>query len=65
MNYFQQHHQDYVEGLKAFLRIPSISTLSENKPDIDQAAEFVREELRKAGLDQAHPALGEALHFFS
>src|ERR1700676_720944 len=59
MNYFQQHHQDYVEGLKAFLRIPSISTLSENKPDIDQAAEFVREELRKAGLGQAQLIEGE------
>src|SRR5580693_3604848 len=53
MNYYQQHHQDYLEGLKAFLRIPSISTLSEHKPDIQKAAEFVRDELKKAGLDQA------------
>ncbi len=53
MNYFEQHHNDYLEGLKAFLRIPSISTLSEHKPDIQRAAEFVRDELEKAGLQQA------------
>ena len=53
MNYYQQHHSDYLEGLKAFLRIPSISTLSEHKPDIQRAAEFVRNELQKAGLQQA------------
>ncbi len=53
MNYFAQHHDEYLEGLKAFLRIPSISTLSEHKPDIRRAAEFVRAELDKAGLKEA------------
>jgi acetylornithine deacetylase/succinyl-diaminopimelate desuccinylase-like protein len=53
MNYYEQHHEQYLEGLKTFLRIPSISTLSEHKPDIRRAAEFVRSELEKAGLDQA------------
>jgi acetylornithine deacetylase/succinyl-diaminopimelate desuccinylase-like protein len=53
MNYYEQHHDAYLEGLKTFLRIPSISTLSEHKPDIQRAAEFVRDELQRAGLDQA------------
>jgi acetylornithine deacetylase/succinyl-diaminopimelate desuccinylase-like protein len=39
-----------LEGLKTFLRIPSISALSEHKPDIRRAAEFVRGELQSAGL---------------
>ena len=39
-----------LEGLKNFLRIPSISALSENKPDIRRAAGFVRDELTAAGL---------------
>jgi acetylornithine deacetylase/succinyl-diaminopimelate desuccinylase-like protein len=39
-----------LEGLKTFLRIPSVSTLSEHKPDIQRAAEFVRDELQAAGL---------------
>ena len=59
MNYYEQHHQDYLEGLKAFLRIPSISTLSEHKPDIRKAAEFVRDELKKAGMQQAQLIEGE------
>src|ERR1700746_1566837 len=53
MNYFEQHHQEYLAGLKSFLRIPSISTLSEHKPEIQTAAEFVKSELGKAGLQQA------------
>src|SRR5713226_6745383 len=59
MNYYEQHRQDYLEGLKTFLRIPSISTLSEHKPDIQKAAAFVRGELEKAGLKNAHLIEGE------
>ncbi|HWY49123.1 MAG TPA: dipeptidase [Bryobacteraceae bacterium] len=59
MNYYERHHQDYLEGLKTFLRIPSISTLSEHKPDIQKAAEFVRSELAKAGLQEAQLIEGQ------
>jgi acetylornithine deacetylase/succinyl-diaminopimelate desuccinylase-like protein len=59
MNYFEQHHDEYLEGLKAFLRIPSISTLTEHKPDIQRAAEFVRDSLTKAGLQNAALIEGE------
>src|SRR5215472_166051 len=50
MNYYEQNRQNFLEGLQTFLRIPSISTLSEYKPDIQRAAEFVRDEFRAAGL---------------
>jgi acetylornithine deacetylase/succinyl-diaminopimelate desuccinylase-like protein len=59
MNYFEQHHDEYLEGLKTFLRIPSISTLTEHKPDIQRAAEFVRDSLTKAGLQNAELIVGE------
>jgi len=59
MNYYQQHHDEYLEGLKTFLRIPSISTLSEHKSDIHKAAEFVRNELERAGLERAELIEGE------
>src|SRR6267143_506168 len=59
MNYYEQHHEEYLEGLKTFLRIPSISTLSEHKPDIRRAAEFVRAELERAGLEKAELIEGE------
>ncbi len=50
MNYYRENQAAFLEGLKSFLRIPSISTLSEHKPDIRRAAEFVLGELRAAGL---------------
>jgi acetylornithine deacetylase/succinyl-diaminopimelate desuccinylase-like protein len=53
MNYYQQHQSKFVEGLSTFLRIPSISTLSEHKQDIRRAAEFVRDELLAAGMTAA------------
>ena len=40
-----------LEELKQFLRIPSISTLPENRPDVDRAAEFVAPALRTAGME--------------
>jgi acetylornithine deacetylase/succinyl-diaminopimelate desuccinylase-like protein len=50
MTYFDQHREAFLEGLKTFLRIPSISTSPENQPDVRRAAEFVAAELRSAGL---------------
>jgi acetylornithine deacetylase/succinyl-diaminopimelate desuccinylase-like protein len=50
MSYFTDHQQEFLESLKTFLRIPSISTLPENKPDIRRAAEFALGELRNAGM---------------
>src|SRR5450631_905470 len=50
MNYYQENQAVFLEGLKTFLRIPSISTLSEHQPDIRRAAEFALNELRAAGL---------------
>ncbi len=50
MDYYEQNRTAFLEGLFNFLRIPSISTLSEHKPDIRRAAEFVRDDLRAAGL---------------
>ena len=57
MNYYQQHQSRFLEGLTAFLRIPSISTLSEHKPDIRRAAEFVRQELLAAGMTTGKPTI--------
>ncbi|HJZ97939.1 MAG TPA: dipeptidase [Candidatus Solibacter sp.] len=59
MTYYREHQAEFLEGLKAFLRIPSISTLSEHKPDIRRAAEFARNELRRAGMTAAELIEGE------
>jgi acetylornithine deacetylase/succinyl-diaminopimelate desuccinylase-like protein len=50
MNYYQENQAAFLEGLKTWLRIPSISTLTEHKPDIRRAAEFALNELLAAGL---------------
>ena len=59
MTYYHEHQSDFLEGLKTFLRIPSISTLSEHKPDIRRAAEFAVNELRAAGMSVAETIEGE------
>jgi acetylornithine deacetylase/succinyl-diaminopimelate desuccinylase-like protein len=59
MSYFLDHQSEFLEGLKAFLRIPSISALSEHKNDIRRAAEFARDELRSAGMTAAELIEGE------
>ncbi len=59
MGYYDENRDRFLEGLKQFLRIPSISTLTENKPDIRRAAEFVLNEFRAAGLSNAHLIEGQ------
>src|SRR6516164_6717975 len=50
-SFVSQNQPRLLEELKQFLRIPSISTLPENRPDIDRAAEFVAAALRAAGME--------------
>jgi acetylornithine deacetylase/succinyl-diaminopimelate desuccinylase-like protein len=59
VSYYREHQSQFLEGLKTFLRIPSISTLPENKPDIRRAAEFVVQELRAAGMTTAELIEGQ------
>src|SRR5919112_6386636 len=40
----------YLEELKTFLRIPSVSTDTAHKGDVRRAAEFVAAQLRQAGI---------------
>lgn len=51
--YFKDHRSDQLEELKAFLRIPSISSLTEHKGDVRKAAEWLKNAMEKAGLENA------------
>jgi acetylornithine deacetylase/succinyl-diaminopimelate desuccinylase-like protein len=51
--YYSAHREQFLDGLKEFLRIPSVSTLPEHKPDIQRAAEFLRDEMAAMGLNNA------------
>ncbi len=52
IDYIQNNQDAYISELKDFLRIPSISTLPENKDDINRCAEFVADKLRNAGMSK-------------
>ena len=49
--FVEQNQTRFLEELKDFLRIPSISTLPEHKPDVQRAAHFVADSLKHAGIE--------------
>lgn len=52
INYIEENRNRYIDELKEFLRIPSISTLPENKKDMQAGAQFVSEKLKDASLNK-------------
>ena len=66
----EQNHARFLDELKALLRIPSVSTLPENKEDCRKAAEFLVADLKKIGIEnvglietEGHPLVyGDWLH---
>jgi acetylornithine deacetylase/succinyl-diaminopimelate desuccinylase-like protein len=68
-HYLTTNSSRFLEELKAFLRIPSISADSRHKSDVRQAAQFVLAQMQQAGLTAelvemaGHPiCYGHALH---
>lgn len=49
--YYQTNQNHFLDGLTSFLKIPSISTLPEHKPDVRRAADFVADDLRDMGMN--------------
>ncbi|CAM3024781.1 dipeptidase [Paenibacillus sediminis] len=49
--YFQNLREQHLDELKELLSIPSISALSEHKGDVNKAAEWIANLLKKAGLE--------------
>ena len=68
--YIQQNEQRFLDELLNFLRIPSISTLPEHKKDVERAAQFVADSLKRIGIEHVeviatrnHPLVyGDWLH---
>ncbi len=61
--FVEQNQNRFLEELKDFLRIPSISTLPEHKPDVQKAAQFVADSLKRAGIENVEliPTAGNPL----
>jgi acetylornithine deacetylase/succinyl-diaminopimelate desuccinylase-like protein len=70
IGYIESKREDNLNELKEFLRIPSVSTQSDHKQDVERAARWVAERLRAAGFDKVeivptkmHPLVyGESLY---
>jgi acetylornithine deacetylase/succinyl-diaminopimelate desuccinylase-like protein len=50
VDFIIDNKENYINELKEFLKIPSISTLSENKGEILKCAQFVSNKLKEAGM---------------
>jgi acetylornithine deacetylase/succinyl-diaminopimelate desuccinylase-like protein len=59
VSYTAQNHDRLLEELRAFLSIPSVSTLPEHGADVRRAAEFVRGALKSAGLHKVEMIEGQ------
>jgi acetylornithine deacetylase/succinyl-diaminopimelate desuccinylase-like protein len=51
-DYIESKKEEHLGELKEFLRIPSVSTQTEHKADIEKAAQWVADKLRTAGLEK-------------
>lgn len=52
-NYISENRERFLSELFEFIRIPSVSAKPENKPDMLRAAEYLKNELVKAGAARA------------
>ena len=65
IQYAHDNHQRFLDELKAFAKIPSISTDPAARPDMQRAAEWVADQLRSLKMDnvQIYPTAGHPVVF--
>ncbi len=63
VDFARNNQQRFLNELKDLLRIPSVSTLEEHKPDIQKAADYVANDLRRIGMNNVEiiPTKGHPL----
>jgi len=63
VDFARNNQQRFLNELKDLLRIPSVSTLEEHKPDIQKAADYVANNLRAIGMENVEiiPTKGHPL----
>ncbi|MBU5444981.1 dipeptidase [Paenibacillus sp. MSJ-34] len=61
--YFEQHRVEHLNELKEWISIPSVSALSEHKEDMNRAANWLVDALRRAGLEnvEIHQTAGHPI----
>ena len=50
VDFINLHRDRYVEELKSYLAIPSISALPQHQPDVRRCAEWTAQELERIGM---------------
>ncbi len=53
LRYIHRNRNRYIEELKAFLTIPSISNNAENRADMERCAAFLKDQLESIGMQKA------------
>ena len=63
VSYARENQKRFLEELKDLLRIPSVSTAEEHKPDILKAADMVANDLKRIGFEHVEiiPTSGHPL----
>ena len=51
IDYVRQNHDHYLSELKEYVSIPSVSTLPENKKDIEKTAHWLKSQLESFGIE--------------
>jgi acetylornithine deacetylase/succinyl-diaminopimelate desuccinylase-like protein len=59
LEYYQANRERHLQGLINFLKIPSVSTLPEHKPDIQRAVAYLAGELREMGMKNVEIIAGK------
>jgi acetylornithine deacetylase/succinyl-diaminopimelate desuccinylase-like protein len=57
--YSRENQKRFLDELKELLRIPSVSTAPEHKPDIQRAADYVAGDLRRIGMENVEIIQGK------
>ena len=65
IDFINTHRDRYIDELKAFLAIPSISALPEHAADTRRCAEWTAEEMRRIGLQNVRLLEDPAAGFFA
>jgi len=59
LEYYQANRERHLQGLINLLKIPSVSTLPEHRPDIRRAVEYLANELREMGMKNVEIIAGK------
>lgn len=63
LDYSRTRHDAFLDELETFLAVPTISTLSEHRADVQKGAEWVADNLRAMGLEHVEiMPTGDAAH---